>query len=223
METIYAVYRGYDRVNSRVIERETYTNWASMKDFVVGISLKKDKVAPVYKKCFTKEEVETFFNEKDELERNRNKSHLDFPKGTYHLYVDGSFAKEQERYSSGLVLLKDDEVLLEYKKASDDNRYKEYYQVPGELKATMLGLSHAIKMYEIKHIVVYHDYMGVKAHAIGEWERDSQLSKDYYNWFQSFIEKNKDIKIEFIKVDAHKGNKYNERADVLAKEALGIA
>lgn len=222
MGTIYAVYKGYDRENKQLIEKKTYTKWGDMKDFVVGISIKKDKVAPIYKKCYTEEEVESFFKEHDEVENTRNKSHLDFPKGTYHLYVDGSFAKDQEKYSSGLVLLKDDEVVLEYKKASDDNRYKEYYQIPGELKATMLGLSHAVKTYDIKHIVIYHDYMGVKTHATGDWDRDTQLSVDYYNWFQAFKEKYNHIKIEFIKVDAHKGNKYNERADVLAKEALGI-
>lgn len=219
-KVLYAVYSGYDKEKNKIVTQSIYNSWKEVKEVVDKVSKKDYGVAPIYKKVHSVEEAKSFFDECLQKDSLRNKSHIDFPKDTFHLFTDGSFSKELEKYSSGLVLLQGEKVLLEYKLASKDNLYKEYYQIPGELKAVILGLKLVTQHFKPKHIVIYHDYMGVKCHATGEWDRDNKLSEDYYKWYQDFIEEHEHIHIEFIKVDAHKGNKYNERADELAKEAL---
>ena len=85
----------------------------------------------------------------------------------------------------------------------------------------------AIQMRQIggnKHskVVIYHDYIGVKNHATGEWKCKNEFSKIYHDWMQDFFNKSPQIDIEFKKVDAHTGDDFNELADGYAKLDVGI-
>ena len=64
---------------------------------------------------------------------------------------------------------------------------------------------------------MYHDYIGLQKWADGEWNAGNILSQ----WYVQVIkEARQSINIEFIKVKAHTGVEYNERADDLAKQAI---
>jgi ribonuclease H-related protein len=86
----------------------------------------------------------------------------------------------------------------------------------------MKALQYAVQNKE-KQVVIFHDYKGVCYHAVGFWKRDNTLSEKYYNWMQTFFEKNSSIKVTFCKVDAHTGDDFNELADGLAKKSVGIS
>ena len=96
--------------------------------------------------------------------------------------------------------------------------YLKMNNVGGEVNASMIAVKSAISM-GYKLIRIYYDYAGIECWATGEWKRKKEGTKAY----KKFIEENsKDIIIEFKKVKAHAGNKYNEIADDLAKQAVGI-
>ena len=49
------------------------------------------------------------------------------------------------------------------------------------------------------------------------WKANKEGTKLYRDFYNSISKK---LKVDFIKVKAHSGDKYNEEADKLAKEAL---
>ena len=90
--------------------------------------------------------------------------------------------------------------------------------VAGEI----LGSIHAIQWaitHQAKKIHIYHDYEGIARWANGDWKAKKEKTKEYQKFIQ---ESRKKIIITFTKVAAHTGVELNERADKLAKAALGI-
>ena len=71
----------------------------------------------------------------------------------------------------------------------------------------------------IKKLDLYHDYEGIAKWCTGEWKATKPVTKRYKEFYDSI--KNK-LDVRFIKVKGHSGDKYNDRADALAKSALGI-
>ena len=61
--------------------------------------------------------------------------------------------------------------------------------------------------------------MGIEKWAVGEWKTNKEGTKEYKEYYDSIKDK---LKVVFVKIKAHAGNKYNEEADRLAKKALGI-
>ena len=68
-------------------------------------------------------------------------------------------------------------------------------------------------------VTIVFDYQGIESWALGTWKRNNEITSNYHNFMR---EKMKDIKILFKKVKGHSGDKFNDRVDALAKEALGI-
>ena len=70
---------------------------------------------------------------------------------------------------------------------------------------------------DYKEIELYFDYQGIESWALGTWKRNNKVTEGYHQFMQ---EKMKQIKVTFVKVKGHSGDKYNDLADKLAKEAL---
>jgi ribonuclease HI len=88
--------------------------------------------------------------------------------------------------------------------------------VAGELLGAMEAIKWAIEN-QYESVVIHHDYQGIAKWATGEWEAKKEGTKSYV----TFINKHKKlISIQFNKVEGHTGNKYNEQADKIAREAL---
>ena len=68
-----------------------------------------------------------------------------------------------------------------------------------------------------KDIVLCYDYQGIESWALGTWKRNNRITQNYNEFMQ---EKFKLIKVRFKKIKGHSGNKFNDRADILAKKAL---
>jgi len=132
-------------------------------------------------------------------------------------YVDGSYDHSQLRYAYGCVMvLPDEEVTLSG--SDNDEEYVSMRNVAGEILGSEKAVLWAIE-HGYKKVTIYYDYEGIEKWANHLWKANKTGTQRY----QAFIdEKRKEIEICFEKVIAHTGVKYNEMADGLAKEALGI-
>ncbi len=132
-------------------------------------------------------------------------------------YVDGSYDHSQLRYAYGCVMvLPDGEVTLNG--SDDDEEYVSMRNVAGEILGSEKAVLWAIE-HGYKKVTIYYDYEGIEKWANHFWKANKTGTQRY----QAFIdEKRKEIEICFEKVIAHTGVKYNEMADQLAKQALGI-
>lgn len=132
-------------------------------------------------------------------------------------YIDGSFDVKTGRYSFGGVLLINNNE-YKFKKAYDADEYSVHRNVSGEIKGAAYIINYAIKL-GVSELHLYYDYIGIKKWYCGEWKANTPIAVNYVN----FAEKIRDsIKVFFHKVKSHTNDYYNDMADKLAKEALGI-
>lgn len=133
-----------------------------------------------------------------------------------HIYVDGSFMEHKGNYSYGLVVVKNNEILYEDNGVGYDSEAVALRNVSGEVEGAMKAVDYAIsKGYD--EVVIGFDYQGIESWALGTWKRNNRITQNY-NAFMS--DRMKKVKIYFKKIKGHSGNKFNDRADALAKEAL---
>ena len=130
-------------------------------------------------------------------------------------YVDGSYDVATGNYASGAVILLDGKT-VELSKLYTDDAGGKLRNVAGEIKGAELAIEYC-KKQGIDSVVIYHDYLGVGKWADDEWKANLDMTKAY----KSFIrECRKTMRINFVKVKGHSGDKYNDMADALAKAAL---
>lgn len=193
-----------------------YRTWDEAKNQVDGFS------SPVYKSFKTLKEAEMFMagtnisNNKTPKKTPANEKDLTLDSDTVEAYVDGSFHKASNRYSFGIVLIKDGEVIETLQRAGDNPKYQNSWQIAGEVFGSLHAIHWAIKN-GYKKIIVYYDYLGIEKWALGEWRTNKPVSMDYAESFKKLAPK---IDIEFVKVKAHSGVEFNELADQLAKDAF---
>lgn len=132
-------------------------------------------------------------------------------------YVDGSFHLADFHYSYGMVFLSKDGV-EEFSEKFVDRELAEMRNVAGEITGSMAAVRLALDR-GMQKITIFYDYIGIEKWAKGEWKTNKEGTQKYREFM---LEHQTEIEIAFSKVAAHTGVKYNERADELAKNALGI-
>lgn len=144
-----------------------------------------------------------------------------------YAYVDGSrfvHANGEIVYSYGLCAVQNGLIVHEENGMACDKEVAKMYQVGGELTGALKGVEFALSRGE-KRVIIVYDYFGVEMWANGSWSVDKQTPfvKDYVAKMKAYHEK---INIDFVHVNSHVNkadkkieNIYNDRADVLAKEA----
>lgn len=180
-----------------------YFNWTECSAQVMGFS------GAIYKSFSTREEAEQFLQEKEKQIFTNEEVVV--------AYVDGSFEASIGKYAYGCVILYQG-TCVELSGTGFEKEYLSMNNVAGEI----LGSIHAIQWaitYQAKKIHIYHDYEGIARWANGDWKAKKEKTKEYQKFIQ---ESRKKIIITFTKVAAHTGVELNERADKLAKAALGI-
>ena len=144
-----------------------------------------------------------------------------FPSGV-RAYVDGSYDVSSGRFSCGVVMIRTNEdgsmKTRELSQAFDDAEAAKQRNVAGEIMGAKTAIDFCLRQ-GISEVEIYHDYEGVGKWADGLWKANNPLTQGYRSYVAKARER---MKISFIKVAAHTGNKYNELADSLAKKALGI-
>lgn len=132
-------------------------------------------------------------------------------------YVDGSYEDSVKKYGSGVVILKDDNIILKESFGGDDKELVSMRNVAGEIKAAEFAMNYCIEN-NYKNLVIYYDYAGIECWCTGVWSAGKIGTKMYKNTFENLKEKG--LKVRFQKVKAHSGNLYNDMADELAKKGI---
>lgn len=178
-----------------------YTSWTDAETQVKGYP------GALYKSFTSKSDAEDFID----LNQNVKNNTSEYIKA----YVDGSFDKNKKVYGSGIVIIKNNIVLEEFAKQGNHESFTDSYQIAGEIIAALEAISWARKN-NYNAIEIFYDYEGIEKWALGLWKANKPVSKYYIDTFQ---ELSKGIHVIFNKVKAHSGNRFNELADALAKQA----
>lgn len=180
-----------------------YTTWAECQKQVIGFK------GAAFKGFETKEEADDYMagaaaEKKTDCEAVA--------------YTDGSFDIKTKRFSMGAVLFYNG-VEITFSKAYEDEELALMRNVAGEIFASMAVMEYCVNE-GIKSLEIIYDYEGVEKWCTGEWKTNKKGTIAYKEYYDSLKDK---INIVFTKVKGHSGNEYNDMADRLAKEALGIA
>lgn len=133
-------------------------------------------------------------------------------------YVDGSYNIKTKVFSCGVVILNNGEETL-MNESYDDTELALMRNVAGEIKGSMKAMEYCVAN-GIKTLHLFYDYEGIEKWCTGSWKTNKQGTMDY----KAYYERIKPIlTVYFHKVKGHSGDKYNDMADSLAKEAAGIS
>lgn len=132
-------------------------------------------------------------------------------------YIDGSYDIKTGSYSFGGVLIIDGKEYT-YNKKYEKDEYSLLRNVAGEIKGAGFIINYCLKK-GIKELHIFYDYLGIEKWYTKEWKAKSVIAIEYQKFADSVKDK---INIVFHKVKSHTNNHYNDLADKLAKEALGI-
>ena len=131
-------------------------------------------------------------------------------------YVDGSYSDAIKKYSYGVVILDLGRTILYG--SGNDSDYLPMRNIAGEILGSVKAILWAIEQ-GYKKITIYYDYEGIEKWANNKWKANKPGTIRYKQFIK---DKHNIIDICFQKVKAHTGDKYNEMADSLAKQALGL-
>lgn len=132
-------------------------------------------------------------------------------------YVDGSYNIETTHYGCGVVMFSGGKEIT-FSKGFSDPDMALMRNVAGEIEGAKLAMQYCVDN-NIEEIDLYYDYEGIEKWCTGEWKtnRDGTIA---YKKFYDEIKKT--VKVNFVKVKGHSGDKYNDQADRLAKDAVGV-
>ena len=134
-------------------------------------------------------------------------------------FVDGSYSSDAGKSGFGVIIIDEKGVETSLYKAFTatlDPQFVESHNVAAEIEGVKEAIMWAIQ-YKKTKIKIYHDYEGIGKWANGSWKAKKDITKQYVNFIDT---KKALINMDFCKVPAHSGVKYNEMADSLAKKSL---
>lgn len=194
MKKYYAVKKGR--------KKGIYLSWDECKKQVEKFS------GAVYKSFSSLEEAKSFIEETLET----------ISTDCLHAYVDGSYNITTKEYGYGCVIIYHNRVVNEYYGKGNNEQLALMRNVSGEILGSLRAMKYA-KENNYNEITIYYDYEGIEKWANGLWKANKEGTIKYQQMVKEY---RKNLKINFVKVLAHSGNYYNDRADMLAKKAVGI-
>ncbi len=185
--------------------RETgiFDNWDKCKSLVTGFK------GAQFKGFETLADAESYLKGNDAGTTQRE--------GAAVAYVDGSYNIKTQEFSYGAVIFYNGEEITK-SEAFSDPELATMRNVAGEIKGSMEAMLYCVEN-GIDKLDLYYDYAGIEHWCTGEWKTNKQGTieyKQFYDWVKQRLD------VRFVKVKGHSGDKYNDMADKLAKQALGI-
>ncbi len=185
-----------------------FPTWAECQEATKGFS------GPEFKAFESEEAAQAYLNDEDIALKNDIIPRLQL--GKVVAYTDGSFDETRKAYGAGVCIFAPDNISVELSNRGTNEKYIDLRNIAGEIIAVLNAIDWAWKNgYEA--ISIFHDYEGISKWATGEWQTNKTLTKYYKQYID---DKNGIIQIEFVKVSGHSNNRYNDRADKLAKGAI---
>lgn len=132
-------------------------------------------------------------------------------------YVDGSYYSATGEFSYGVVILQNGSEYCFNEKLSDPE-LAAMHNVAGEIKGAEAAMRYAVE-HGYSQITIYHDYEGIARWCTGDWKANKSGTQAYKAYYDSISDR---LQVRFEKVKGHSGDKYNDMADRLAKQALGL-
>ncbi len=132
-------------------------------------------------------------------------------------YVDGSFNVSTGEFSYGAVIFANG-TTIEMNEAFREPELATMRNVAGEIKGAEAAMRYCVNN-GIDKLDIYYDYQGIEKWCTGDWKTTKTGTTRYKEYYNSIKTK---VDVRFVKVKGHSGDKYNDRADALAKSALGI-
>lgn len=205
VKKVYAVRKG----------RQTglFQTWSDCQQQIIGFS------GAEYKSFKTLEEAEQYMEGSPKVVSHKG---IDTDDGNpssevIMAYVDGSYNSKTHQYGSGLVVLwKGTKKGFSFVGGTPE--LASMRNVAGEIIAAQRAMEFALVNGATK-VIIFYDYEGIEKWCTGAWEAKKEGTQAYASRYQEI---KKEIGIEFVKVEAHSGDRYNEEADMLAKKAVGL-
>lgn len=186
-----------------------FTTWDACKVQVHGYT------GAVYKSFSSQQEAEAYLNGN---QNNQAGASAEFPATEAIAYVDGSYHSGTREFSCGVVIFYEQKEYHLAEKYSDQT-LAEMRNVAGEIKGAEKAMAFC-QAHGITSLTIFHDYEGVARWPTGEWQAKKEGTQAYRKFYQQMVSEG--MMIYFQKVKGHSGDRYNDLADRLAKEALGI-
>lgn len=207
---VYAIKEGFDFSKNERVQNKLVDSWSECQKYIKGVK------GAIYKSFEDIEEAKSFLQKGSELLR---KGKDKYDENCLHVYVDGSYNSGSRKYSYGVVAVKDNVVEYIHGGSGTNEKDNNIRQIAGELKAALEGATYALNNNH-KKVVIFHDYEGICHHATGFWKRKDKSSQDYYENMNALMKKG--IEIQFVQVKSHEEDLFNEMADTICKNELGI-
>ena len=182
-----------------------YTSWDECKENVHGFG------GAEYKSFPTLSEAESF------MMGGKSDNSTAVRDGAAVAYVDGSYNVKTTEFSYGAVIFVGDTV-VEMSKAFLDPELATMRNVAGEIMGARAAMEYCIE-HGFDKLDIYYDYQGIEKWCTGDWKTTKPGTTKYKEYYDSIKAR---LNVRFVKVKGHSGDKYNDRADKLAKTALGI-
>ncbi|MCI9081292.1 MAG: RNase H [Lachnospiraceae bacterium] len=179
-----------------------YESWAECQKQIHGFS------GAVYKGFISKEDALDFMGNGSEKKQTETQAIA---------YVDGSYDSAEEAFSYGVVMFYGGQE-MHFSKKFLDPELAVMHNVAGEIKGAEAAIQFCLDN-QISSVTIYHDYEGIAKWCNGEWQAKKAGTIAYARFYKAASSK---VLVQFVKVKGHSGDKYNDLADKLAKEALGI-
>ena len=178
-----------------------FLSWAECKSQVDGFS------GAEYKSFTKKEDAEAYMG------GNVTKEEV----SDVVAYVDGSYNIETCEFSFGAVVFMYGEMMT-FSEKFNDPELASMRNVAGEIKGAEFVMRYCLEN-DIDEVDIYYDYEGISAWAEGRWKTNKYGTIAYKEFYDEIKDR---LKVKFVKVKGHSGDTYNDMADRLAKDALGI-
>lgn len=207
MGKFYAIKEGFDFVNNKKVTDKIVTDWNDCRKYVTGVKSAR------YKSFTSKEEAQAYLEAGSKVSKE---GEIKFDPNILHAYTDGSYNDKTGIASYGVVYVRNN--IIEALDYGTITKTEGLNQVIGELKAAIK----AAKLASVNKldVAIHYDYEGVASHATGLFKANSEIASSYNAKMQEYMKSG--INVNFVKVDAHTGTLYNELADELCKNELGI-
>lgn len=191
----YAVKRGK--------QTGLFMTWEECKKSVSGYP------GAIYKAFSDIEDAKKYIrNDNDNKDESKNLVDME-------AYIDGSYDNNLKKYSYGIIIFYNGKK-YEFSSSGSDEELVELRNVAGELLAAINAMKFALEK-GVRESNIYYDYQGIEMWATGEWKANLPFTKRYSEFSKMVMSK---LKINFIKIKSHSGNRYNDEVDLLAKKAL---
>lgn len=186
-----------------------YNTWAQCQEQIRGFS------GAVFKGFPTLAEAEAYMNLPGATQVQDAPVGKDSVQTEAVAYVDGSYQAATKQFSCGVVIFHDGQE-THLSELYNDPDLAQMHNVAGELKGSQKAIQFCLER-QIKSVTIFHDYEGIAKWCTGEWQAKKTGTKEYKAFYEQAKSK---LDIRFVKVKGHSGDKYNDLADRLAREAM---